>query len=582
MSGSSLTGDMQEQRAVESALQRTELLAYQDRSGEALELLDGVLAAYPRDSDLLAQRSWLLNRLDRIDAALEAANEALSIDPYNKQALLQTSNVQLRKREYDQAEQTLLDMLQMWPEDPQFHGLYALAIARQYDSPAKAKRSDKQKRLQHRKLAFAHFEKALELAPEDPDGYEVAARVVFIFSEYRAWALDYADRGLALAPEHLGLIQIRSVILEALSAASTKRSARRESQVVAVRESNRILRLNPGNTSARLRLFHLFSYHRRSLLETPLVGMSLILLNIVIILNGDQMMLFFPGLLAAIVWTVLRIVRYRRVASQIDRGFTRAVVRGTPFAALRIVLSVIAWGVMAVTGAMLPFVRDAVLMRWMIVALGVGVLAQLAALLIWQIGYPAASQRFGGATGNADSLAHSARFRLQMLIHVVLRVLLGATVAVVFLTSKQREDATAVLGLAFAAMLLWPLVGMIAASLAERRRFAALPANSAVRDEHRAPRVSGLIWSGIAAAVVVAMLSLNLASLPVLPNKYDAVGSYRLPAAPSDSECRDQAAGHPGCPGQETKKPDPKPTYPTYTPLDIDSLKNSVIDVPEP
>ena len=129
-------------------------------------------------------------------------------------------------------------------------------------------------------------------------------------------------------------------------------------------EADRILRLDPGNSLARLRLFEIFWSYRTSLIDAPLIGLALILFNVGLMFVNEQVIPFFPGLILAALSTAVRAVRYARVASKVNPGFKRSVVYGTPHTRLRIALSGISWTAMVLVGVSLPLVRDAVLLRW--------------------------------------------------------------------------------------------------------------------------------------------------------------------------------------------------------------------------
>lgn len=134
--------------------------------------------------------------------------------------------------------------------------------------------------------------------------------------------------------------------------------------------------------------------------------------------------------------------------------------------------------------------------------------------------------------------------------------------------------------MAFAAKLLPPLVCTIMSSLAERRGIEALPEDSTARTNYRAPRISRLAATGGAAVIVAAMFALNLATLPILPNEYDAIGRYRVPTGTNDSECRNGQVTQNSCDGGYPKIVPPDPTIPTYEPPDFSILDPSVFDLP--
>ena len=548
-----------EEQRFTAAVQRIQLLASRGREDDALEVLAEQLSISADNPQLLALRAWLLNRLNRTQAALESAQAALRIAPEHKLALDQTADAYLRQRDYDQAEQVLSRMLESWPDDADLHQRFASAIARSSEDRAITKVMGKAEHERRRVLAYAHFTNALRLAPDDPWSYHTAAHVVLVFGAHHAEALRYLDRGLALAPENVDLLHARSVALEGLTAASNQRGSLRASHIVAVTEADRILRLDPENSRARQRVFAYFWRYRTTLIDTPLIGLTLILFNATLMFVNGHVIPLFPGLIVAALFTAFRVVRYRRIASKVSASFRRSVIYGTSRSRLRIVLSSIAWTAMLFAGASLLFVRDAVVLRWLIVA--------LAASLIWYSSFDDASERRGGRENTSTSFQYSAEHRRQLVVSLVLRGLLAGVAVVLLIGPSFREDARSMMNMAFASTAIPPLSGLIVMGLSERRRAGALSEETALSVEHRAPRLASIIVAGGLASIVTAVLVLNLVRLPVLPNEYDMIGLYTAPAVNGIPECGFEQSG---CDEQQPEIPGPN--IPTYEPPDLDFI----------
>jgi tetratricopeptide (TPR) repeat protein len=561
-----------EEQLVAAALQRTELLGQQGREEDGLRLLAEALESSPENSDLLAQRAWLLNRLSRPEEAGESARAALRGDPDNWQGLFQLANSSLIQQDHAQAEQVLLHMLELRPEDPLPHQQLAMTLTAPFESRTRSQIARHPDGKRSRDLAYAHSQRALELAPDDPDGYATAAHVIAVFSTDWDEALRYADQGLALAPEHLGLLQARAVVVEEQTANGTERGGRRAAHAAGVAEADRILRLDPGNSISRQRLFEVMWIYRTSLVDVPLAVLAVLAFNTAIMFVNDAVILLLPGVILAAIMTAVQASRYRRIASRVNGAFRRSLVHHTRLARLRIALGALSWTVALLSGVALLFVRDAVQVRWLIVALGVGVLAALAASLLWHASYPEASQRAGGATNDWIGIEYASRWRLRLLLRLLLRVLVAATALALLIGEGFRTDALALAYMAFAATLLPPLVGLIATGLTERRRVQALPEGTAVRIGYRPPRVSRLVVTGVLALVAATVLVLNLTALPVLPNEYDEVGTYR---SGSDSDgCQDEQVTEDGCEEDEPEVVrDADPAIPTYEPFELPTFE---------
>jgi tetratricopeptide (TPR) repeat protein len=553
MTGSSDT----ERQRIAAVLQRTHLLAVRDREEDALELLREPLAASPDHPDLLARRAWLLNRLWRPEVALDSAEAALRVAPHHASALMQVSNAALSLRDFERAEEVLLRMLELWPHDDMTHRQLAVVLAYSCgDAGSNTPLSDGE-RGNRRARAMTHIAKALELDPHDPENYRVAARVASVFGEDREQALRYADQGLALVPENLELLQLRAQLVEEATAASDVRNSEEASHRLAVAEADRILRLDPGNEYARQRLFGLFWRYRTSLVDAPLIGLALLLAGAACLFVVDtvSIVFFLPGLILALLSTLMRLVSYHEIAKPINQRFLRGAIHDTPFAKLRMVLGGTAWTIMILAAVALTFMRDAVLVRWTVVALGGAVIAALGASLIWQLGYTEASRRIGGATESSLSISFAADHRAQSRVRVALRALV-AVAAVLFLVGPGfRSDTISVMQMAFAATLLPPLVAVLVAGRAERRRVAVQPEDSVVRRVHRPQSVKNSVLTGLLAVAVAVVVALRLAVLPVLPNEYDSIGSYRLP------EVADELRFVPPAPAAPAHEPIELPTF---------------------
>lgn len=570
-------------QAIVAAIQRAELYAVSDRDDEALALLDEALQHDPGHPDLLANRAWILNRLGRGHEALDAANAALSLEPTLAQALFQRSHALSGTGAHAEAENASLRGLEFHPEQVDFHLLYAMQLASHLGRGRRKK--------DRRALALNHTETALALNPEHSGSLLSAARIAWTL-ENTDLAEHYVNQGLALAPEDLGLLTLRAD----LNAATTRPNSRYDtvSRPLAVaRESNRLLQLDPQHRGARRTLFLSIWDELSLLIDGPIGIATLTALNYAVCFRSSgELWSPIPGTLLVLLFAVIRLVGSTRIMSQANPGFRRALTHDLPFATLRRVLVIACWSITLSCAVLALFVRDAIAVRIIIVALAITIVAAFTASLLLSSGLRTAAQGVGGYAADVQSLSRLALLRTAMRGRTWIRVFafLGVSVLAATAAASGRSDATHVAFIAASAFVLSPITALVATRLLERRTRNDLPEGTVVLPAtYQTPGVASALLTTATITVAAAILFVNTAAVPVLANSYDAIGTY-VKASPaqgnagSGSSCSGRPATRLACiarKAQEAQQRDyglpqvevPQIDVPDVTVPDLDSLK---------
>ncbi len=534
-------------QAITAAIQRAELFAATDRDGDALAILDEALQQTPDHPQLLANRAWILNRLNRGHAALEAANAALSSSPDLIQAQFQRCYALFTTGAHAEAEAAALRGLELDPEHGEFHLLQARLLA---TKPGRGRH-----RKQRRDLALAHVETALSLNPEDPDHLARAAEVAWTLGNIDL-AEHYVAQGLAVAPEHVHLLTVRADLIAATAQPTSKYDTISQ-PVAAASEANKLLQIDPQHRGARRTLFSVLWYEQMLLTDGPLALLPIAALNYAICFRSNGTLWSpVPGTIIVLVFAALRLVGYFRITSQANPGYRRMLTHDTRFAAPRRWLTILAWAATLLGTVCALFVRDAVAVRWTLVALALAAAASLAATTLLHLCFPAAAKQAGGFSADAQSLGRLASYRSSLRGRVQLRLLalLGVTI-LSYAAVAGRDDAAPIALLATAALVISPLAGLLAARKLEHRLSAMLPEGTVLRQEtYQRPRRIGAVLLAATLCLTALILLANAARVPLLPNAHDAIGSYT--AAPSHgarTECSGRPAARIACIAEKAK-----------------------------
>jgi hypothetical protein len=208
---------------------------------------------------------------------------------------------------------------------------------------------------------------------------------------------------------------------------------------------------------------------------------------------------------------------------------------------------------MLVSAVSLFFIRDAVAVRWMLVALGLAALAAFGASLSWQLRFHSADERVGGFSDDVDSMSRLRGQRGSLSARIVFRAIGVLVISLFTLTigGGGREDAIAVVWLGCGGLLLAPAIGVFALHLSERRSLAALPEQTTFPQSYRPPGPIGTATISIVAILALSLTALGALQLPVLPNGHDADENYTLemssgtPSASSSGSDEERCGGRP-------------------------------------
>ena len=512
-------------------MQRADLLVSQDREEEALALLGEALQGDPEHVRLLTHYAWVLIRLDRYTEALQFTEQVLSLSPDHSPAEFQRAQALHGLGEIAGAEEAALRGLEQEPEDVSFHLLYARLLATKLGR-------GKQKKVR-RALALSHIDTALELDPENPQTFLRAAQVMRLLKN-NDLAGHYIAQGLALAPEHMGLLTERaSLAIETVETGGRHDLTTRPTFEMA--EANKLLQLDPQHVGARRTMFGGLWYELARFTEGPLALIAVLALSYggTFVADGD-VRVAWPFALVVAIYGGIRIAKASIVSSPASKGVVRALTHETRFAGLRRWLTAFAWCVLAGGTIGLLFVRDSVAIRWIIVALAVAAFASFCASVLTHLAYADAARRFGAFDSDTNSLVRLADERSLLRAQGWFRVigLVGFWVAS-FAVANAREDAPSVAFIAVGALLLLLPIAIFALRRFERELRGGLPETTDVlKETYRTPGVLGLAFAGLVGIAAIAILATNIARVPVLPNEYDAIGKYEAhERATTDDDC---------------------------------------------
>jgi len=563
-----------------ATLQRSDLLAAQERNDEALALVDEALAQLPDDVALLQQRGWVLMRLGRHTDAVQSLRTALAMAPDAvwAQHLLAVALTALG--DLPAASEAIANCLAVQPDVPEHHLQQALILAKTRGLRGRRQRADQ---------AVEHLRTAIALDPERAASYGRAASVYNLLQR-SAEAIEHVEKGLALAPDDVSLIAAHA---DYTAPKVTHKYDYVTGPAHQVASASRVLANAPQHLSARRALFDALWVRRILALDTPLVVAPIVTFAIGMSFataGENTMPLLLMLLIAAAVIAGGRWAVSRAITKHASESYRRTLLHDLPHSALKRWLTRASWALLGATSVVLLFVRDPIIIRWAIVAVGLSVLLALAASLTQHLTFPTVARRLAAISDDAHALAHLAWHRAVLRDRVTLRVFAALFLAAFTQAVKTgREDAAPVLLLAAAALLLSPLVGLIVVRRVERDLRNHLAGTVDLPPKYRKPGIVGLSLILIAGMLCIVQLVASTASLPVLPNEHDADGAYELTWSPPDSEKSDDAcSGRPATRAacilrkqQERQEKLKDRPIPKITPIEIPTMP-TLPTLPEP
>jgi len=545
-----------------AVVSRVELLVQMGRPERALEEVDAALASLPDDAQLLATGAWVRLRLQRSTEALPMLEQVVGMHPEAQGPLYLLSIARQNTGDLAGARDAAAKALEIAPDDASHH----LQLADTHLS-GRVRAGD-------RALARERIASALELAPEDPDRLAQAARLWSrLGDDDRARAL--VQQGLAVAPEHEDLLY-----LDAALAVDAGRSAKGYSGVLA---------LNPEHAEAGY-LLHLGVWQQvLRLAEMPVLLIGAVALVVTFSMSDAHVGTVPVWGIVVLLWVGVTAIRVLPVLLQAPRGLVRRTLRSTPLRGGTVVALAVGWAGVVAALVLLYVVRDAVAVRWFLVALAAVLVVTGANDTVLYRAMLVQARDLGYLPPDASGAARIAMLRAGLRAAAVRRALVMGVVAVVVAAvgpgGLAREDGRPVAGLA---AVVWVLPVTVALWVAWR-----LAARQRAAWDGRLP-VSGAaaVRAGLGGAVLVvttALLALAtvaaLASVPVAPNEHDADGRYvqqpRVPRDPDSDvqECTGRPVARLSC-IQENNRIRQEELRERMENLDVPTFDVPTVDVP--
>ncbi|WP_159792901.1 tetratricopeptide repeat protein [Puerhibacterium puerhi] len=486
----------------EGVVRRARLLAEAGRVERAVELVDEALGQEPDSGYLLIAAASLRLQTGRPREAREILEAVTAVAPELPGPLYLLSRARQETGDLDGARASIAAALELDPSDAVYHLQLADVVL-----DARPRRKDKA-------LARERIASARELAPEDPDVLLECARLRMRLGD-GLQALQHVLQGLEVAPEHEGLRYAEAQL--------------RPDDAARARGLGDVLAANPAHTEAAYWL-HVSAVQRlMHIADAPVwTGVVLAWATTLAMADGWSLVVTLVSALC-----LLRLATGARRSVAVTRtmppGYARRTATHGRQPWLRPLLVGAAWaGVVAVAVALL-FVRDAVAVRWVLVALTVVELVGAAgsALVLRSV------WRSAGASGlyPAGDVGVQRVDRLRVLARSVLtkRLVVAAAMTLVALGSGLRTGRGDALG-PLAVGAGGTVLAVVVLMWVQRRTVARLRSDGAAgggrpAGAHGAGGAAGLVAAGAAAALAVVA---GLAALPVGPNRYDADGTYAL------------------------------------------------------
>ncbi|MFT4187982.1 MAG: tetratricopeptide repeat protein [Aeromicrobium sp.] len=180
--------------------ERAEALAGLGRFDDAVAELRRGLAQVPDDADLLGYLGWLSFFAADPETAEDCARRTLALRPHDARALNTLCEVTVALGRHDEARAVAEELCERYPDWPTSHLHLAYALIHDKRRPFKARR-------ERRARAREAVDRAVSLDPDDVEVLRRAGALLLQLHE-NAEAEKLAERGLALEPEHEGLMLV--------------------------------------------------------------------------------------------------------------------------------------------------------------------------------------------------------------------------------------------------------------------------------------------------------------------------------------------------------------------------------------
>ena len=516
------------------AFQRASLLSDLERYDEALTVIDEALGQDPDDPTLLSTEGWLLLKLGRPADARSVLTELVASQPDSPWNLYLLSAAEAGLSDEKAARAAADRALELEPGTARYH-LQVAYIA----SAGKVSATD-------RVTAEERVESALTLSPESPKVMLAAGEIYRALGETDK-AKGYVAQGLALAPEDKDLHYLRAALAGDYTPTSNKDYggiAHAAEQVAAMSE---VLGMSPGNVEAAQTIYGRVWGQLLRLTEAPLIMLAVVTIGIGAGMgNGAGLANLYTAAVFAILWPLFRLVLASTVISRAPKGYVRRMIRPDGLGRWRVGATLATVGVGLVGVAALLWLRDAALVRWVLLLIVGGALAGGVASVFWYLRYYSAAIESGlfAATDLGFRSVTIARRSLARVIVWRMVVLLLMAPLVALISAMTRADAAPVLLFVVAAWALPP----VAALWRVRARSMQLS-----EEEHApkdvTPSIIGGPALGLASLAIAAVVAYGLWQAPWLPSERDLAGTYTPNNETSEefAECTGRPASRMAC-----------------------------------
>lgn len=479
-----------------TAVQHASMLADVGRNEDALAIVRAALAEHPDDERLLFTSAWLHLRMGNAAVARPILLELFAAQPTAPNPAYLLSIAEASLGNYAQATEFADRALELAPENPRFH--LQVAIAETWGTIGETERAFARERIMS----------ALELAPHDTFVLKTSAEI-----EWRLGNVPDARvllrRALAIEPDNTDLLYFDALLTGAEADQSNKKdfaSTWALSQQVGSMGS--VLGSTPDHEGAGQVLFVRIWTQLLRMVSLPFGPLVVTTIAIGFAMgNGETLAVLLIGAILALIWPFVRFVKARLVLSKAPAGYVRRQALGGRGAPIRLVAAVVPAVIALFAIVSLVFLRDAIAVRWLLVAITIaGVLGGVALAALFDR-YLTSARQSGIIGDTPNGIATLGRFRqtlMQMLVARFAVALVGGFF--VFLVSMStRADAAPVLAVVVLAWL-------------------APPAWALWRVNRLSRRSNGLL--AIVVALLLAALVFALAHVPWTPSFRDEEGSY--------------------------------------------------------
>lgn len=517
-----------------AAVQHASMLADVGRYGDALEVIDEALGSFPDDPRLLGVEGWLLLKLGRAAEARDVLVAVVASQPGQAWGMHLLSIAEAMLDNVPAARTAADRALELEPDTARYHLQVAYLAAR-----APVSKGD-------RALAHERIASALELEPDAPATLLSAAEISRELGEVEQ-AKKYVARGLAQAPDDQGLHFFRAVLVGEYTPVGPRDYSGLTHAADQVTALGEVLGMAPGNVEAGQVLFGRVWGQLLRLVDTPLIMIAVVALSIGLVMgSGPSLHSIYWGAVFALLWPLFRLVTTRTVLSRAPKGYLRRMTHGGADARLRRTASLVTLGVGVVGVLSLLWLREASLVRWLLLLLVLASIVGAVASVLWYRRYFDAAIESGifAPTDLGFRSSRLARTSIAQSLGWRLFVLLVAGIPAAIMSNLTRGDAAPVFLLAVVA---W--VSPLVYALWRTRVIASRLANEDHAPPGVRPSVVGGPLAGFVSLAVAAVAVLAVVQAPWLPSERDEAGTYVYIESTSDlyDDCQARPASRLAC-----------------------------------